>query len=57
MTTTIVQINNLIALLDRIKKGDFQILKNGKVRCSSSHDSPFYGGDDCGKKKKPSPRK
>jgi hypothetical protein len=52
MTTSIVKIDNLIALLDRIKVGDFQILKGGKVRCSSSHDSPFYGGEDCGKKKK-----
>ena len=29
-----------------------KISGNGKVRCSKSRNSPFYGGEDCGKIKK-----
>lgn len=51
MDRTTLKINNLLALMHKIRNRGFKILSGGKVRCSTSHDSPFYGGKDCGTKK------
>jgi len=47
MDTVTVHIDRLLAKM-KVVKNKIKKLMGGTVRCSPSHNSPFYGGNNCG---------